>query len=76
MKLVTFRHGGSGAQAGVVSGNKVTAIGLDMMTVLFADGITSSRRRILRSEFRNSACAGAAPPEVYLRGAELSRSRD
>ena len=35
MKLVTFRHGGSGAQAGILAGNKVTGLGSDKsMTML------------------------------------------
>src|ERR1035437_61093 len=35
MKLVTFRHGGSGAQAGILTGNKVTGLGTDMLRLIF-----------------------------------------
>jgi len=36
MKLVTFRHGGSGAQAGVLNGDKVTGLGMDMLQLIFS----------------------------------------
>jgi 2-keto-4-pentenoate hydratase/2-oxohepta-3-ene-1,7-dioic acid hydratase in catechol pathway len=36
MRLVTFRHGGHGATAGVVTGNKVTGLGMNMLQVIFA----------------------------------------
>jgi 2-keto-4-pentenoate hydratase/2-oxohepta-3-ene-1,7-dioic acid hydratase in catechol pathway len=35
MRLVTFRHGGSGATAGVVTGNQVTGLGTDMLRLIF-----------------------------------------
>src|ERR1035438_775555 len=35
MKLVTFRHGGSGAQAGILNGDKVTGLGTDMLRLIF-----------------------------------------
>jgi 2-keto-4-pentenoate hydratase/2-oxohepta-3-ene-1,7-dioic acid hydratase in catechol pathway len=36
MKLVTFRHGGSGAQAGILTGDKVTGLGTDMLRLIFS----------------------------------------
>ena len=36
MRLVTFRQGGHGATAGVVTGNKVTGLGMNMLQVIFA----------------------------------------
>ena len=36
MKLVTFRHGSSGATAGVLNGNRVTGFGMDMLQVISA----------------------------------------
>jgi 2-keto-4-pentenoate hydratase/2-oxohepta-3-ene-1,7-dioic acid hydratase in catechol pathway len=34
MKLVTFKHGSSAPQAGIVSNDRVTALGTDMLTVI------------------------------------------
>src|ERR1035438_1229185 len=39
MKLVTFRHGGSGAQAGILNGDKVTGLGTDMLRLIFSGAI-------------------------------------
>src|SRR5271155_4727211 len=43
MKLVTFRHGGSGAQAGILNGNKVTGLGPDksmtMLRLIFSGAV-------------------------------------
>jgi 2-keto-4-pentenoate hydratase/2-oxohepta-3-ene-1,7-dioic acid hydratase in catechol pathway len=36
MRLVTFRHGGDGARAGVLAGNKVTGLGTSMLQVIFS----------------------------------------
>jgi 2-keto-4-pentenoate hydratase/2-oxohepta-3-ene-1,7-dioic acid hydratase in catechol pathway len=36
MRLVTFRHGGSGATAGVLRENQVTSLGTDMLRVIFS----------------------------------------
>jgi 2-keto-4-pentenoate hydratase/2-oxohepta-3-ene-1,7-dioic acid hydratase in catechol pathway len=36
MRLVTFRHGGSGATAGILFGNKVTGLGKSMLQVIFS----------------------------------------
>jgi len=35
MRLVTFRHGGSGATAGVLEGDKVISLGTDMLRLIF-----------------------------------------
>src|ERR1700676_4265129 len=36
MRLVTFRHGGSGATAGVLAGNRVTSLGTTMLQLIFS----------------------------------------
>ncbi|MEP7354766.1 MAG: fumarylacetoacetate hydrolase family protein [Acidobacteriota bacterium] len=36
MRLVTFRHAGSAPQAGVLNGNQVTGLGMDMLSVCAA----------------------------------------
>ena len=43
MKLVTFRHGGSGATAGILSGNTVTPLGKDMLSVIFSGTIPAAQ---------------------------------
>src|ERR1700722_546531 len=39
MRLVTFRHGGSGATAGILSENKVTSLGTDMLRLIFSGAV-------------------------------------
>ena len=39
MKLVTFRHGGSGAQAGILAGDNVTGLGTDMLRLIFSGAV-------------------------------------
>ncbi|HVO99802.1 MAG TPA: fumarylacetoacetate hydrolase family protein [Bryobacteraceae bacterium] len=38
MRLVTFRHGGHGATAGILSGDKVTSLDTPMVAVIFGGG--------------------------------------
>lgn len=39
MKLVTFRHGGNGATAGILAQNKVTSLGRDILSIIADDAI-------------------------------------
>src|SRR5580698_5858611 len=39
MRLVTFRHGGSGAAAGILDGNRVTSLGKPMLQVIFSGAV-------------------------------------